>query len=164
MGLISTDLLDLTVMPRIVGHHRNEFDLCQRYATGVSFFVPWSSLRRRSLRVKRVSMRKERFCELEASVREVGAILRGKKRPSRAFLIDQPDVRGLRDSFQLSQSEFAAMIGISVKTLRNWEQGRRRPEGPARVLLQIAAKRPEVVREVVNSLVRRESGRVARLP
>jgi putative transcriptional regulator len=94
-------------------------------------------------------MREELFRELEASLREGGEILRGEKRPSRRFVIENPDVKGLRDSFQLSQTEFAAMLGISVKTLRNWEQGRRRPEGPARVLLQIVAKHPEAVWDVV---------------
>ena len=90
-------------------------------------------------------MKDELFRELEASVREGGAILRGEKSPSRTFVLENPDVKGLRDSFQLSQPDFAAMLGISVKTLRNWEQGRRKPVGPARVLLQIAAKHPELV-------------------
>lgn len=89
------------------------------------------------------------FRELEASVREGGAILRGEKPPSRAFVMGPPDVKGLRDSFRLSQVDFAALLGISVKTLRNWEQGRRRPEGPARVLLQVAAKHPEAVWDAV---------------
>jgi len=47
------------------------------------------------------------------------------------------------------------MLGISVKTLRNWEQGRRRPEGPARVLLQVAARHPEAVWDVVRPGARR---------
>jgi hypothetical protein len=51
--------------------------------------------------------------------------------------------------YQLSQSEFAALLGISVATLRNWEQGRRTPEGPARILLQVAAKHPDAVWDVV---------------
>jgi putative transcriptional regulator len=61
-----------------------------------------------------------------------------------------PDVKGLRDSFRLSQVDFAAMLGISVNTLRNWEQGRRKPEGPARVLLQVAAKHPEAIWDTVH--------------
>lgn len=94
-------------------------------------------------------MKDELFDELVASVREGGAILRGKKTPSRAFAVDGPDVKEIRSRYGLSQSEFAAMLGISVGTLRNWEQGRRAPEGPARVLLQVAAKHPEVVWDVV---------------
>lgn len=94
-------------------------------------------------------MKDELFDELVASVREGGAIFRGKMTPSLAFAVDGPDVKEIRSRYGLSQSEFAAMLGISVGTLRNWEQGRRAPEGPARVLLQVAAKHPEVVWDVV---------------
>jgi putative transcriptional regulator len=94
-------------------------------------------------------MKDDLFRELEASVREAGAILRGEKPPSRTFVVDNPDVKELRGSFRLSQTEFAQLLGISVKTLRNWEQGRRRPDGPARVLLQVAARHPEAVWDAV---------------
>jgi putative transcriptional regulator len=100
-------------------------------------------------------MKDDLFRELEASVREGGAILRGEKPPSRSFVIDGPDVKLVRESFGLTQIEFAMLLGISVKTLRNWEQGRRRPEGAARVLLQVAAKHPEAVWDVVGQEVRR---------
>jgi putative transcriptional regulator len=59
-------------------------------------------------------------------------------------------VKEIRNNFKLTQDEFAALLGISVKTLRNWEQGRRVPEGAARVLLQVAAKHPEAIWDVVN--------------
>lgn len=94
-------------------------------------------------------MKDELFDELIASVREGGKILRGKARPSRTFKVDAPDVKKIRSNYKLSQNEFAALMGISVKTLRNWEQGRRSPEGAARVLLQIAGKHPKVVWDVV---------------
>ena len=94
-------------------------------------------------------MKDELFNELAASVREGGAMLRGKTAPTRAFVVDGPNVKRIRANYQLSQNEFAALLGISVKTLRNWEQGRRTPEGPARVLLQVAAKHPEAVWDVV---------------
>ena len=94
-------------------------------------------------------MKDELFNELVASVREGGAILRGKRTPSRQFVVDAPDVKHIRATYQLSQGEFAVLIGISVATLRNWEQGRRTPEGPARILLQIAAKHPDAVWDVV---------------
>jgi len=94
-------------------------------------------------------MKNDLFNELLASVREGGAILRGQISPSRAFVIDGPNVKRLRAAYRLSQNEFAALLGISVKTLRNWEQGRRIPEGPARGLLQVAAKHPEAVWDVV---------------
>ena len=96
-------------------------------------------------------MKDEVFDELIASVREGGKILRGKAKASRTFEIDGPDVKKIRSNYKLSQNEFAALMGISVKTLRNWEQGRRSPEGAARVLLQVAAKHPKVVWDVVRA-------------
>ena len=94
-------------------------------------------------------MKKELFDELLASVREGGAILRGERPPSRSTHFDEPDVRSLREKHGLSQSKFAALMGISVGTLRNWEQGRRRPEGSARILLKVVEKHPEAVFDVV---------------
>jgi len=94
-------------------------------------------------------MKEELFLELVESVREGGAILRGETEPSRSFEVEVPDVQAIRDSYKLSQSEFAALLGISVDTLQNWEQGRRTPAGPARVLLQVAARHPEAVWDVV---------------
>jgi putative transcriptional regulator len=70
-------------------------------------------------------------------------------KPSRVFKFRQPDVRSIRDHYGLSQPEFADMLGISVSTLRNWEQGRRQPEGAARVLLRVTAKYPDAVLDVV---------------
>jgi putative transcriptional regulator len=94
-------------------------------------------------------MRKELFDELVESVRQGGAILRGARKPSRVFEFSEPDVRAIREHYGLSQEKFASLIGISVGTLRNWEQGRRRPEGPARMLLRVAAKHPGAVLDVV---------------
>ncbi len=94
-------------------------------------------------------MKDELLNELVASVREGGKILRGKVKPARRFVIETPNVKKIRSNYKLSQNEFAALMGISVSTLRNWEQGRRAPEGSARVLLQVAAKHPEVIWDVV---------------
>lgn len=96
-----------------------------------------------------VPMKPDLFEELRESVREGGAILRGHRRPSRASHFGEPDVRAVRKSYRLSQSRFAALIGISPATLRNWEQGRRKPEGSARILLRIVARHPEAVLDVV---------------
>ena len=96
-------------------------------------------------------MKDELFEELVASVREGGAMLRGEVAPARKFIVAGPDVKRIRANYKLSQGEFAALIGISVATLRNWEQGRRIPEGPARVLLQVAAKHPDAVWDVVRA-------------
>ncbi len=89
------------------------------------------------------------FGELLKSVREGGAILRGEKEASRVFVMEDLNVKLIRERYQLSQTEFATLLGISVKTLRNWEQGRRNPRGAARVLLQVAARHPEAVWDVV---------------
>lgn len=94
-------------------------------------------------------MKEELFDRLVASVREGGAILRDEAPPSRSFVMDGPSVRQLRAQYQLSQRDFAALLGISVATLRNWEQGRRVPEGPARILLQVAAKHPEAIWDTI---------------
>ena len=96
-------------------------------------------------------MNEKLFNELLASVKEGGAILRGEVTPSRTLVIDGPNVKSIRANYKLSQSEFAALLGISIKTLQNWEQGRRKPEGPAKILLQIAAKYPEAVLNTVKS-------------
>lgn len=96
-------------------------------------------------------MNDELFAELVASVREGGAILRGETPASRSFSVQPPDIKRIRDGFGLTQEQFAALLGISVRTLRNWEQGRRVPEGPARVLLQVAAKHPEAVLDTVRA-------------
>ena len=94
------------------------------------------------------------FDELLESVREGGAIFRGQKTASRNFVVPAPDVLGIRNAFDMSQSEFARMLGISVDTLQNWEQGRRHPVGPARALLQVAAKHPEAIRDAIVSLTK----------
>jgi putative transcriptional regulator len=59
------------------------------------------------------------------------------------------DVRAIRDSFEQTQQQFARMLGISVSTLRNWEQGKRFPLGPARALLRIAAADPDAIARVL---------------
>lgn len=97
-------------------------------------------------------MRDERFQELVESVRQGGAILRGEADAGRAFDFPEkggvPDVAAIRARFGVSQPRFAEMLGISVGTLRNWEQGRRVPEGPASVLLEVAYRHPDAVRSV----------------
>jgi putative transcriptional regulator len=61
------------------------------------------------------------------------------------------DVAALRRFVGLTQTRFAEALGISVHTLRNWEQGRRQPEGPAVALLRIAARHPRIIRENLES-------------
>jgi putative transcriptional regulator len=97
-------------------------------------------------------MKEELFNELMESVTQGGKILKGKMAPSREYDFSTPDVRAIREKYGLSQTKFAKLLGISPATLRNWEQGRRKPEGPARILLFIADKHPEAVLDTVNSL------------
>ena len=89
-------------------------------------------------------MKREMFEELLSSVREAGAILRGRKHPSRRIAIGFARIRTIRERTHLSQSEFAHLIGVSVKTLQNWEQERRHPTGPAAALLRIIAHEPQL--------------------
>ncbi len=90
-------------------------------------------------------MKAEAFAELLTSVRQAGAIRRGERKPSRTTTFRPAAVKRLRADLGQSQAEFALMIGVSVATLRNWEQGRRTPDGPALALLQVAAHDPEAV-------------------
>jgi len=62
--------------------------------------------------------------------------------------ITPAQIKAIREKVGVSQSSFAAMLNVSARTLQEWEQGRRQPNGPARSLLAIAAKRPEVMQEV----------------
>ena len=94
-------------------------------------------------------MKDDLFQELQTSIKQGGQILRGEKEPGRIFDFDNPDVKTIRKKYGLSQEKFAKLIGISTSTLRNWEQGRRKPEGPARILLSVAAKHPEAVLDAV---------------
>ena len=89
------------------------------------------------------------FDELIESVREGGRILRGEAKPSREFTFKPEDVQAIRKRLKKSQDEFALMIGVSVATLRNWEQGRRHPHGPAKALLKIAAENPKAVEKAL---------------
>lgn len=84
----------------------------------------------------------ELLCE---SIRQAGEIRRGVRKPSRTIVIEDPDPKAIRERLGLSQSRFASIIGVSVRTLQNWEQGRREPEGPAKALLRVVDREPEAV-------------------
>jgi putative transcriptional regulator len=74
-----------------------------------------------------------------------------RKRLAQGKFESGEDIAALRKFVRLTQEQFAQAIGISVHTLRNWEQGRRFPEGPALALLRIAAKHPRIIRENLES-------------
>ncbi len=95
-------------------------------------------------------MKKEDFTQLVASIKQAGEIRRGQRKASRVTIIDDPDVQKIRDGLGLSQSEFALMIGVSPRTIQNWEQGRREPEGAAKALLTVAARNPKMVLEALH--------------
>jgi putative transcriptional regulator len=90
-------------------------------------------------------MNNQDFANLVESIRQTGEIKRAQREPSRKFEFTPLDIKAIRQQLNKSQSEFALMIGVSVTTLQNWEQGRRPPEGPARALLMVAAKNPQAI-------------------
>jgi putative transcriptional regulator len=90
-------------------------------------------------------MKAKMFDELLERVREGGAILRGESKPSRRFGLPAPGIRAIREQTRLSQSEFASLMRVSVKTLQNWEQDRRRPTGPAAALLKIMSRKSRAI-------------------
>ncbi|MBC3950747.1 MULTISPECIES: helix-turn-helix domain-containing protein [Pseudomonas] len=76
------------------------------------------------------------FEELMESVQQMDEIVRGERQPSREFTIDAMQIKEIRKATGLSQAKFAAIIDVQLGTLRNWEQGRREPTGPAKALLK----------------------------
>jgi len=85
------------------------------------------------------------FAQLAESMEQMGEIARGERAPSREFHVDAVQVRKVRAVTGLSQAKFAMLIDVPVGTLRNWEQGRRDPTGPAKVLLRAIHNDPEHV-------------------
>lgn len=95
-------------------------------------------------------MDKNLFAELMGSVAEADEIIRGAREPSRQFSVDPVHVREIRNATGLSQEKFAQIMHVRLGTLRNWEQGRRDPTGPARALLHIIRKDPKHVIETLS--------------
>lgn len=91
------------------------------------------------------------FNELLASVKEMDKIAKGKKKASRRFTFEEPEVKAIREQTGLSQNHFARLIGVSKRTLENWEQGRRSPTGPARALLKIVKTNPKKAVQALHS-------------
>jgi len=89
--------------------------------------------------------------ELLASLEEAVAIMEGTKQPGRVHRVEVPDVdvQAARHRLGMSQAAFASAFGVSLPTLRKWEQRVRRPEGPARVLLRVIEREPDAVRRAL---------------
>jgi len=88
--------------------------------------------------------------ELIASMQEAIAIIRGEAEPERVHLPpDSVDVREIRARLGLSRPAFAARFGLAVGAVRDWEQGLRRPDPAARVLLMVISRSPDTVAEAV---------------
>jgi len=95
-------------------------------------------------------MKKTAFNELLQGARDGGAFFRRKKKVIvRTDRISNDSIAAIRTRHGFSQTQFAKAIGISLDTLQNWEQGRRNPTGPAKVLLRVAAMHPEAILEAV---------------
>ena len=93
-------------------------------------------------------MRDELFQELLENATLAGAWLRGEDvEPSRVISAGEPDPRATRAKLDMTQEQFAETLGISVKTLHNWEQGRRAPSGPALRLLRLADRHADLLQE-----------------
>ncbi len=96
-------------------------------------------------------MEDQLFNDLIKSVTEAGKILSGERKPSRIFNVDAASVRDIRESLALSQRQFASIVHVSVKTLRNWEQGIRTPDGAAAALLTAIRNDPKHVLAALNA-------------
>ena len=89
-------------------------------------------------------MNDKQFAELKDAVHMMARHMRGEKVAGlRIRKVPEPDVKAIREAADVSQSDFAKLIGINLRTLQNWEQHRSRPTGPARALLKIVASNPK---------------------
>lgn len=97
-------------------------------------------------------MDKENFEQLVKSIKDMKRHIAGKRvRGIRVTRIETTDVLAIRKSANLSQPRFAKLIGVNLRTLQNWEQGRTRPTGPARALLKIVASDPKSAIEALHA-------------
>ena len=90
-------------------------------------------------------MDKKLFRRLVESMGQMDEIVRGVRTPSREFYVDAAKVKEIRAITGLSQPKFAKLLHVDVGTLRNWEQGRREPTGPAQALLRAIKNNPQAV-------------------
>lgn len=96
-------------------------------------------------------MDKELFGDLLKSLKETKGITHGQAKASRRIKVIPTDAKAARTQIGLSQSEFARLIRVSVRTLQNWEQHRRNPTGPAAALLKIVLAVPDIAIKTLHS-------------
>lgn len=87
-------------------------------------------------------VQKKLFDRLVLSMRQMDAIVAGRRKPSRRFEVEPASIKTLRAQTGLSQAKFAELLSVDLGTLRNWEQGRREPTGPAKALLRAIHRDP----------------------
>ena len=96
-------------------------------------------------------MDNDMFDELMTSVQEMDGIVKGQKQPARRFEFPEPEVKAIREKMGVSQDKFAVILGVSKRTVENWEQGRRHPTGAARSLLKIVEADPQHALEALRA-------------
>ena len=100
--------------------------------------------------------KRDLFSELQQSIAEFREFDAGRLK-LRRYEVREPDIAAIRRKTRLSQQSFAALIGVSLRTLQNWEQGHRRPTGPARALLTIVQANPKAAIRALHAQVGRSS-------
>ena len=96
-------------------------------------------------------MDNDMFDELMTSVQEMDGIVKGQKNAVRRFEFPEPEVKAIREQMGVSQDKFAVILGVSKRTVENWEQGRRHPTGAARSLLKIVEADPQHALEALRA-------------
>lgn len=91
------------------------------------------------------------FNDLLQRLKEAKAIAHGQAPAARRTKVTPPDVKAVREQIGLSQSEFAQLLHMSVKTLQNWEQHRRNPTGPVSALLKVVQAAPDVALKALHA-------------
>lgn len=94
-------------------------------------------------------MKEENFKELVESIEEFKAIEKGELKPSKGFYVNEPNAFTIRRKLRLTQEDFATLLGVSLSTVRDWELGKRKPKGAAKLLLRIAQKSPSTLFEAL---------------
>lgn len=91
------------------------------------------------------------FSEVVACFKEAAQIKSVAEKPARIIETDPPAIKAVRMGLNLAQKEFAEMFGVSLSMVQNWELGKRKPDGPAKALLTVAAKNPQAVLDALLS-------------